>query len=52
MFLPLLIYELTYDFTDWGLASAVLVITYVWLLLLIWGARNLIGGIRSNAQAD
>lgn len=50
-FLPLLIYELTYDFVDWGLASAVLVVTYAWLLLLIWGARNLIEGLRGNAPA-
>lgn len=50
-FLPLLIYELTYDFTDWGLASAVLVLTYAWLLLLIWGARNLIEGLRGHVQA-
>lgn len=51
-FLPLLIYELMFDFTDWGLASAVLVVTYVWLLLLIWGARNLVEGLRGNAQAN
>jgi multiple sugar transport system permease protein len=51
-FLPLLIYEISFDFADWGLASAVLVVTYVWLLLLIWGARNLIGGLRGNAQTD
>jgi multiple sugar transport system permease protein len=49
-FLPLLIYEISFDFTDWGLASAVLVVTYAWLLLLIWGARNLIQGLRRNAQ--
>jgi hypothetical protein len=24
----------------------------VWLLLLIWGARNLIEGLRGNAQTD
>jgi multiple sugar transport system permease protein len=51
-FLPLLIYELSFDFADWGLASAVLVVAYVWLLLLIWGARNLIEGLRGNAQTD
>ena len=44
MFLPLLIYELSFDFFDWGLASAVLVVVYAWILLLIWGARNLIRG--------
>lgn len=47
-FLPLLIFELAFDFTDWGLASAVLVVVYVWLLLLIWGARNLIAGLRGR----
>jgi multiple sugar transport system permease protein len=51
-FLPLLIYEISFDFADWGLASAVLVVTYAWLLLLIWGARNLIEGLRGNAQTD
>ncbi|HSJ55737.1 MAG TPA: sugar ABC transporter permease [Anaerolineae bacterium] len=50
-FLPLLVYEISFDFADWGLASAVLVVTYVWLLLLIWGARNLIEGLYGNAQA-
>lgn len=47
-FLPLLIYEISFDFADWGLASAVLVVVYAWLLLLIWGARNLIVGLRGN----
>jgi len=51
-FLPLLIYELSFDFADWGLASAVLVVVYGWLLLLIWGVRNLIEGLRRNAQKD
>jgi multiple sugar transport system permease protein len=51
-FLPLLIYELSFDFADWGLASAVLVVTYAWLLLLVWGARSLMEGLRGNAQAD
>jgi multiple sugar transport system permease protein len=51
-FLPLLIYEISFDFADWGLASAVLVVTYAWLLLLIWGARNVIEGLRRDAPAD
>ncbi len=45
-FLPLLIYELSFDFLDWGLSSAVLVVVYAWILLLIWGARNLIQGLQ------
>jgi multiple sugar transport system permease protein len=51
-FLPLLIYELSFDFLDWGLASAVLVMAYVWILLLIWGARNLIQGLRRREASD
>ncbi len=51
-FLPLLIYELSFDFMDWGLASAVLVVVYAWILLLIWGARNLIEGLRRREVSD
>ncbi len=51
-FLPLLIYELSFDFLDWGLASAVLVMVYAWILLLIWGARNLIEGLRRREVSD
>lgn len=51
-FLPLLIFELSFDFMDWGLASAVLVIVYAWILLLIWGARNLIEGLRRREVSD
>lgn len=51
-FLPLLIYELSFDFMDWGLASAVLVVVYTWILLLIWGARQLIEGLRRREVAD
>ncbi len=51
-FLPLLIYEISFDFADWGLASAVLVVVYVWILLLVWGVRNLIEGLRSRVEAD
>lgn len=51
-FLPLLIYELSFDFLDWGLASAVLVVVYAWILLLIWGLRNLIKGLRRREAWD
>ena len=50
-FLPLLIYEISFDFQDWGLASAVLVVVYVWILLLIVGVRNLIEGLRGSVEA-
>ena len=50
-FLPLLIYEISFDFADWGLASAVLVVVYVWILLLIAGVRNLIEGLRGRVEA-
>ncbi len=52
MFLPLLIFELSFDFLDWGLASAVLVVVYAWILLLIWGARSLIEGMRRREATD
>lgn len=51
-FLPLLIYELSFDFVDWGLASAVLAVVYAWLLLLIWGARSLVEGLRRREVFD
>ncbi|MBN1139659.1 MAG: sugar ABC transporter permease [Anaerolineae bacterium] len=51
-FLPLLIYEISFDFADWGLASAVLVVVYAWILLLIFGIRNLIEGLRGRVEAD
>jgi len=51
-FLPLLIYEISFDFADWGLASAVLVVVYAWILLLIWGVRNLVEGLRNRVEAD
>ena len=50
-FLPLLIYEISFDFADWGLASAVLVVVYVWILLLVWGIRNLIEGLRGRVES-
>lgn len=51
-FLPLLVYELSFDFLDWGLASAVLVVVYAWVALLIWGVRNLIEGLRGREGVD
>lgn len=48
-FLPLLVYEISFDFTDLGLASAVLVVVYAWILLLIWGVRSLVEGLRGRA---
>lgn len=41
-YIPLLIYELAFDFFDFGLAAAVLVVTYVVLLLLIFGVLNIV----------
>lgn len=51
-FLPLLVYELSFDFMDLGLASAVLVVFYAWILLLIWGVRNLVQGLRKREGWD
>ena len=51
-FLPLLVYEISFDFMDWGLSSAVLIVVYAWVLLLIWGARNLVEGLRRREVAD
>jgi len=49
-FLPLLIYEVSFDFMDLGLASAVLVVVYLWILLLVFGIRNLIEGLRGGVE--
>jgi multiple sugar transport system permease protein len=53
-FLPLLIYEVAFDFFDFGLAAAVLVFAYLVLTLLVLGVMNLMeirrGG--NNAQAS
>ena len=51
-FLPLLIYELSFDFMDLGLASAVLVVAYLWILLLVFGIRNLVEGLRSSVEEE
>jgi multiple sugar transport system permease protein len=49
-FLPLLIYEISFDFMDLGLASAVLVVVYLWILLLVFGIRNLVEGLRGSVE--
>jgi multiple sugar transport system permease protein len=41
-FLPLLIYEIAFDFFDFGLAAAALVFAYLILILLVIGIMNLI----------
>lgn len=42
-FIPLLIYEIAFDIFDFGLAAAVLVVTYILLGLLALGILNLSG---------
>lgn len=51
-FLPLLIYEISFDFMDLGLASAVLVVAYLWILLLVFGVRNLVEGLRGSVEEE
>jgi multiple sugar transport system permease protein len=46
-FAPLLIYEIAFDFFDFGLAAAVLILLYVLMLLLISGIVNLVGWRRT-----
>jgi multiple sugar transport system permease protein len=46
-FAPLLIYEIAFDFFDFGLAAALLVLLYVLMLLLISGILNLAGWRRT-----
>lgn len=48
MFVPLVIYELSFDFLDLGLAAALLVSTYILTSLLIVGLINLIGLSRDD----
>lgn len=45
-FVPLLLYELAFDFFDFGLAAALLVLTYLLLALLVIGVLSLAGGSR------
>lgn len=45
-FVPLLIYEIAFDFFDFGLAAALLVLTYLLLGLIVFGVISLVGGRR------
>ena len=45
-FAPLLIYELAFDFFDLGLGSAVLVITYLLLGLIVIQTLNMVDGLK------
>lgn len=45
-FLPLLVYELAFDFVDLGLASATVVLAYVLIGLVALGVWSIIGGLR------
>jgi multiple sugar transport system permease protein len=46
-YVPLLIYEIAFDFFDFGMAAAALVATYVVLLMLIGGVLNIVSGLGS-----
>jgi multiple sugar transport system permease protein len=48
-FVPLLVYELSFDFADLGLASALLVVTYTIIGFVALGILNIIGGARGEA---
>jgi len=49
-FVPLLVYELSFDYTDLGLASAVLLVTFVLIALLILGIYNVVEGLRGSVE--
>lgn len=51
-FVPLLIYELAFDYTDLGLASAVLLVTFVLIALLLLGIHNLVEGLRGATEEE
>ncbi len=50
-FVPLLIYELAFDLFDFGLAAALMVITYLILGWLIMGLVNAVGGWRRDHES-
>lgn len=49
-FAPLLVYELAFDLGEFGLASAMLVLTYLLLGLLIFGITNIVAGLRGSSD--
>ncbi len=49
-FVPLLVYELSFDYGDIALASAVLVVTYLLIAGLVIGIRNLVEGLRGSSD--
>lgn len=49
-FIPLLVYELAFDFFDFGLAAAVLLFVYLLVGLLVLGILNIIG-VQGGADA-
>ncbi|MEM7116041.1 MAG: sugar ABC transporter permease [Chloroflexota bacterium] len=50
-FTPLLVYELAFDFFDLGLAAALLLLTYLLLVLLVVGMMNLLQEIGEGPRA-
>jgi multiple sugar transport system permease protein len=48
-YVPLLIYELAFDFFDFGMAAAALIVMYVVLVMLIAGVLNIVSGWGSDA---
>lgn len=46
---PLLIYELAFDFFDFGMAAAALIVIYLVLVMLIAGVLNIVSGWGDNA---
>ena len=47
-FVPLLVYELAFDFIDLGLASALLLVTYALLGAIVFAILNIVGGLRGQ----
>lgn len=45
-FVPLLLYEIAFDFFDFGMAAALLILTYLMIGLVIIGILNLVGAER------
>jgi len=47
-FVPLLVYEISFDFADLGLASALLVVTYAVIAALALGILNVVAGVKQT----